>query len=177
MRTTKILFLLLLLTNFSFSEEPVQHKNTKNNSVSPLGLKDCILVEKKNAHKVQKTTKKKIALKNVKINLEVAGKDGNDVKAIPKDKRIKFLLEDEKISNFLNDINKIALYTRDLFYEYCYIISIYDNEELIKSFQTRGNSFYDCETKTIYWSSENLLSKYWNITEEENACMAFDACP
>jgi len=177
MRTINFLFLLLLLTNFSFSEEPTSKE--KNNPANSLGLKDCILVEKKNAHRISKTTKKKIVLENVKIKLEFTNNFHSNYpfEAIPKEPRVVILLKDELVSNFLNEFNKMTLITEDIFYQFCFFISIYDNEKLIKSFQTCGNTFYDCETKTIYWSSENLLSKYWNIPEEENACMAFDACP
>ena len=70
---------------------------------------------------------------------------------------------------FINDINKIELFSGKGEFVFCYEMRIYNNDYLVMIFEINGNYLYNKEKNLIYWSEKNLLEKYWNIIEE-NAC-------
>jgi len=94
-----------------------------------------------------------------------------DFKEVPENDRKKIILKNRMNKRFFNDINKLELFSvkGEYFFVFCYEIKIYNNENLVMTFETNGNHFYNKEKNLIYRSEKNLLEKYWGITEE-NAC-------
>jgi hypothetical protein len=113
--------------------------------------------------------RKTIILENPKIELEYVAKNR---KYVPKNLRKRFILKNRVNGNFLNDINKMTLFnaTENSVIVRCYEVNIYDNENLIATFETDGISFYDNKNKLLYWSDEDLLVKYWYVIPE-NHCL------
>ncbi|GBU20518.1 hypothetical protein R80B4_00396 [Fibrobacteres bacterium R8-0-B4] len=117
------------------------------------------------------TIRKKIILKNAKIDLESVVIDIN--KYLPKDARYHSILKNNMNGIFLNEINKMKLVTEDIVYKFCYNINIYDGKNLLISFGTNGHYLYDRKNKLMYVLEEydpenNLLQKYWGIWEENH---------
>jgi len=113
------------------------------------------------------STPKKTTLKNVKIELETVIINLRDY--VPESHRRRNVLKNNMNDNFLSDINNMTLVTTVMLAYFCYDINIYDGEKLIITFETNGRTFYDRKNKLMYTSKENLLRKYWGISEE-NAC-------
>lgn len=114
-----------------------------------------------------KNDRKKILLKNSKIELEASIRHDAYV---PRNIRKRAVLRKEKNRLFFNDINKMELVTHDAVAVLCFEINIYEQGELITSFKTNGRDFYDRKNKLMYYSNsdEGLLRKYWNILEENH---------
>jgi hypothetical protein len=152
-KITEILFLSLFLASVSLSEELILYESEgKAGSVFYLEYP---------------FTK----LKNAKIELEFITKHSKNVP--DKSHRRKDVLGNKMKHNFLNEINEITLINTDvnlLASEFCYNINIYDNENLIVTFETNGRHFYDRKNKLLYALKdyeriEYGLLKYWNINE------------
>lgn len=117
------------------------------------------------------STRKKITLKNPKIDLEFVVVEID--KYLPKDLRYHNILENKMNNNFLNDINNMKLITADIFIHFCYNVNVYDGKNLVISFGTNGHYFYDRKNKLMYVlksydPEKNLLYKYWGIWEENH---------
>jgi len=180
MKANRVLFLILFLTGCSLAVELIFYENDEKNS-SALCLEcdyseeyTCISVDEKIrffALRYECTpvaiVKKTIILKKTTIELEYVVK--NLIDYVPESHRRKNVLKNKMNDGFLNDINNMALVNGNIIAGFCYKFNIYDNGNLIISFETNGRTFYDRKNKLMYTSKENLLRKYCGILEE-NAC-------
>ena len=92
-----------------------------------------------------------------------------DYKEIPEIEREKIALKNRKKKPFLRDIKKLQLIWGNGVFVFCSEIRIYNNKNMMFSFETNGLIFYDKKNNLFYQSKENLLEKYWRIVAE-NAC-------
>jgi len=168
MKTIKVLFLIVFLTIPSVSEELILYDG---DGVTGSALCSEYDMESPHAKKYQcskwNLVKKKIILKNTSIELETA--ITGYIEYVPKNIRRVKILPNKANDAFLNDINKMTLAAGTIFARFCYEINIYDHGNLITTFGTDGNRFYDKKNSLMYISREDLLRKHWGILEE-NLC-------
>jgi len=179
MKATKILIVILSLTTLSLSNDLMLYKNDGQPgsafcfACASVNEPTCVPQEeiigefiKKYICIPGKTVRKKITLENIKIELE---RVVTNFRYVHENHRTTSILKNKMNNNFLNDINKTTLDFGDIIVVFCYEINIYNNNNLITTFKTNGNHFYDITNKLMYYSEKDLLLKYWGILEE-NSC-------
>jgi len=166
MRTIKILFLsAVLCCCYPADDMLMLIERDSAVDVSLLLVDDDSTMFQDNKYVPGKDVKKKILLKNCRIELERHIR--NDT-YVPRNIRKQAVLGKEKGRRFFDDINKMKLVTIDDVFVLCYEVYIYDQGKLITGFRTDGYHFYDRKNKIMYYSQEDLLNKYWGVLEENH---------
>ena len=80
----------------------------------------------------------------------------------------KTALRKGKSKGFLKYLSKSQRFSGENIFVLCYEVRIFSRDKVELSFETDGYIFYDKRNNLLYRSDEDLLEKYWGITEENH---------